>query len=470
MNGSKSNLTKRILKKYSWNDLQRILFTVDKLQWWQLLLLRPMLPSGATKKDIINNEMVSKVFKQIRSTYNSDKGNFFDRKVKFLVRSGLVLKKRNGRSFVYSINPPIRIRLALTLNKSKTEQILERYHDSPEYKFYAKESNSNSTNKDYDTGVRRARELVDVNRIQTGAYEETGFLDELNTIYGIGPVTSARFRTAGIDTIKKIVETGPERLTRMLGCSPTSAQNYYFRAKATHEKIVIPLKTIEPLDANAVFVDIETDLTQSLVWLIGIYFKKTGEFLQLFADSSKQEPKILRQFVDRLNGHAGRIYTFSGTRFDERVLKNRLAEHRLDCSSLPEFADVYHDIHRSVVFPLKSYSLKSIAGYFGYEYRHPELDGFAVAIEYTTNYQESRSKKLLRSLLEYNEDDIRSLPWILDRISSIGESLELTAEIDSAEVQFICKGCGTEYARADFLSIRFCQVCGAHRSSFSKKN
>ena len=255
-----------------------------------------------------------------------------------------------------------------------------------------------------------------------------------------------------------------------MGCNPQSAQNYYIRAKATHEKIVIPVKMLEPLDENVVFVDIETDLTQSLVWLIGVYFKKTGEFLQLFADSTKQEPKILRQFLDRLNDHHGRIYTFSGTRFDERVLKNRLDEHKLDHSSLPEFADVYHDIHKSVVFPLKSYSLKSIAGYFGYEYRHPELDGFAVAIEYMSNYQQSKSKKLLRSLLEYNEDDIRSLPWILDRISSIGESLELTAEIDSAEVHFICKGCGTEYARVDFLSIRFCQVCGAHRSTFRKKD
>ncbi|MCL4519773.1 MAG: TM0106 family RecB-like putative nuclease, partial [Thaumarchaeota archaeon] len=406
-----------------------------------------------------------------QKTCFSDKGNFLDRKLKFLVRSGLVLKYRNGRSFTYSINPVFRIRVALTLRKTTTEQILQRYRNSPEHQFYQKYASSNITKIDPGPEIKRAAQLImDANPVQLESYEETSFIDELSSIYGIGPATSARFRTGGIDTIKKILDAGPKGLARLVGCSPTSAQNFYIRAKATHEKIVIPVKMLEPLDENAVFVDIETDLTQSLVWLIGIYFKKTGEFLQLFADNSRPSELKYEMFLDRLNGHPGRIYTFSGTRFDERGLKNRLTAHRLDYSSLPEFADVYHDIHRSVVFPLKSYSLKSIAGYFGYEYRHPELDGFAVAIEYMSNYQQSKSKKLLRSLLEYNEDDIRSLPWILDRISSIEESLELTAEIDSAEVQFICKGCGTEYARADFLSIRFCQVCGAHRSSFRKKD
>ena len=81
---------------------------------------------------------------------------------------------------------------------------------------------------------------------------------------------------------------------------------------------------------------------------------------------------------------------------------------------------------------LENRTLEGIRLICGYRGRHLELDGFAVAIEYMSNYQQTKSKKLLRSLLEYNEDDIRSLPWILDRILSIGESLEMTVEIDSA--------------------------------------
>ncbi|MGH2637684.1 MAG: hypothetical protein ACRDF4_00085, partial [Rhabdochlamydiaceae bacterium] len=217
VNGSKLELSKRILKEYSWNDLQRSLFTVGRLQWWQLLFLRTMLPSGATRNDILKDELVSEVFKQIQRTFNSDKGNFLNRKMKFLVRSGLALKNRNGHSFTYSINPAFRVRAALTLRKTTTEQILQRYRNSPEHHLYQKYASSNLTKIDAGPEIRRATELIiDANPAQLPFYEEESFVDELSAIYGIGPATSSRFRTAGIDTIKQIVDAGPEGLARLV--------------------------------------------------------------------------------------------------------------------------------------------------------------------------------------------------------------------------------------------------------------
>jgi uncharacterized protein YprB with RNaseH-like and TPR domain/Icc-related predicted phosphoesterase len=293
-------------------------------------------------------------------------------------------------------------------------------------------------------------------------------LNELDGIYRVGPATAAKFRAAGIDTIERIVEEGVEGLMKHVGFSERSAANFYIRAKATLEKRIIPLKKLDPIDRNAVFLDIETDLTQSLVWLIGIYFKKTQEFVQLVAETQKEESKILRDFLERLNDYSGSIYTFSGTGFDERVLKNRLDVHGLDSSNLPPFVDIYHAIQSSVALPLKSYSLKSVAAYFGYEYRHPDLDGMTVAIEYLTNYQRSRNKTLLKRLLEYNEDDIRSLPWLLKQISSVVGTLEITTETRMTEIRFSCVGCRQEYSQEEYTMTRFCQTCGAHRRTFEK--
>jgi uncharacterized protein YprB with RNaseH-like and TPR domain/Icc-related predicted phosphoesterase len=287
-------------------------------------------------------------------------------------------------------------------------------------------------------------------------------LYELDGIYGIGPATSTKFKAAGIDTVEKILQVGPEGLVRLVGCTPRSAYNFYIRAKATHEKRVIPLRKMEPVDENTVFLDIETDLSQSLVWLIGIYFKKTGVFSQFVADNPKQERRILREFLARLTGHEGTVYTFSGKGFDERVLKSRMEEYKMDHSGLPEFVDVYHDIQSSIAFPMKSYSLKSIANYFGYEYRHPELDGMSVAIEYLSNYQQWKDKGLLKRLLEYNEDDVRSLPWILDKISSMVGTLEITTDTTTTEIRLSCGGCGREYTQEEYIVTRFCTVCGAH--------
>ena len=91
----------------------------------------------------------------------------------------------------------------------------------------------------------------------------------------------------------------------------------------------------------------------------------------------------------------------------------------MNYSNLPEFVDLATHIQRSYALPLKSYGLKSIADYFGYNYQHKDLSGMAVALEYLINYQKTKDKKLMKKLLEYNEDDLRSLPWIMGKLSSI---------------------------------------------------
>ena len=42
-----------------------------------------------------------------------------------------------------------------------------------------------------------------------------------------------------------------------------------------------------------------------------------------------------------------------------------------------------------------------------------------VAIEYLRTYQETKDKKLMKKFLEYNEDDLRSLKLIMDKLSFI---------------------------------------------------
>ncbi|MGA2663607.1 MAG: TM0106 family RecB-like putative nuclease [Nitrososphaerales archaeon] len=244
-------------------------------------------------------------------------------------------------------------------------------------------------------------------------------LTELTGIYGIGPARYQKLKDAGISTLDDVIRAGPECFMLTLGCKPQSAQNYYTRAQASHQNKVIVLGRVEPPSDSAIYLDIETDLAQSYVWLVGVLFEKTGELVQLVAEDPKKESLMLKQFVERMSGLEGMFYTFSGTKFDERVLRSRLVACDLETSALPQFNDVYHQIAEAVAFPMKSYGLKSIASYFGFEYRHPDLDGFAVALEYQINYLKNQDKELMRKLLEYNEDDIRSLPWILKRLSAI---------------------------------------------------
>src|SRR5487761_143967 len=136
--GTKIELAKRIVNAYSWNELLRILFTIDGLEWWQLLFLRPMMKSGATRKEILDDEFVTTVFKEILKSFNSDRGNFLDRKMKFLLRSGLVVRNREGRKFRYLINEPLQAQLKSALTNLKLQQVVQRYQKSAEYEFFQK--------------------------------------------------------------------------------------------------------------------------------------------------------------------------------------------------------------------------------------------------------------------------------------------------------------------------------------------
>ena len=247
----------------------------------------------------------------------------------------------------------------------------------------------------------------------------------IDGIFGIGPVRYQKFKEAGIMSLDKLFGVSIEELCNCLSCNANFANKIMIRAKAVFENKVIPLERMISIDDDVAFLDIETDLVQKLVWLIGIYFKKTDKLVQLVAHNPSQEKSILKKFLDNMKDFRGKIYTFSGTKFDERVIKNRLDHHKMDYSNLPEFIDLAIHIQRSYVLPLKSYSLKSIASRFGYNYLHPDLSGMTVALMYLSNYQKTKDKKLMKKLLEYNEDDIRSLPWIMDKLSLITQETQI---------------------------------------------
>ena len=219
------------------------------------------------------------------------------------------------------------------------------------------------------------------NKVQILWYKILGEYEtnEVLRIFRVGPKTFQKLKEAGITTLDKLIAADIEGLSKSLACAPHVASKILTRAKAVSQKKIIPFGKISPLEDDAALLDIETDLTQNLVWLIGIYFPRTDELIQLVAHNPSEEKTVLEDFLKKIHGFTGKIYTFSGTKFDERVIKKRLLNFGLDTSKLPEFIDLGICIQRSFALPFKSYGLKSIAEYLGYKYKHPELDGRTVA-------------------------------------------------------------------------------------------
>jgi predicted RecB family nuclease len=72
-----------------------------------------------------------------------------------------------------------------------------------------------------------------------------------------------------------------------------------------------------------------------------------------------------------------------------------------------------------LALPTERFDLKSAAEAAGFKFRHPELDGLAVAHRYLDWLDRGADEAELKTLLEYGEDDVlalRALTQWLDRL------------------------------------------------------
>ncbi len=243
-------------------------------------------------------------------------------------------------------------------------------------------------------------------------------LHELPGIFGVGEKTLEKLNSAGIEQVEDLLKADIARISELARLSVGNLERFALHAKALVEGRPIVLSTLDKPEGPMVYLDIETNLDQSLVWLVGVYSESRREFRGFFAKAESEEKKILADFLRFMalepNSAIG-FYACTG--FDKRVLESRLSEHGLPTEVCERMFDLCIPLRKAVVFPLKSYGIKSLSTYFGYEYKHPELDGFAVAQMYLDEYLASHDPALEQRLLEYNKDDVMFLKDLTDQVS-----------------------------------------------------
>jgi len=249
---------------------------------------------------------------------------------------------------------------------------------------------------------------------------------ETRVLPGIGPSIGDRLREKGIRRLEELASLSPEDaeviypVLRNMGCKPEVICS---RARAWVQNRPIVIAKPKFPQRPRVYLDIETDICQSYVWLVGCVVDD-GEYTSFFAESPADEKRILKEFLSFIRHPPGaKILSFSGSRFDERILRQRVLSHGLDTSACDRMVDAYGLIVNVIALPTESLRLKELAAFFGYRYKHPDLDGWAVASLYEDRYQSLTNcalrRKLRRMLIEYNEDDVRCLPHILSAIQAL---------------------------------------------------
>ena len=249
---------------------------------------------------------------------------------------------------------------------------------------------------------------------------------EVACIPGVKDRSAELLRAAGIRTAQDFADCEMSALAIALPHPSRPLEVLKARARALVEKqpvLITPLK----LPANPeIFLDIETDSAggYNCVWLIGLCIGRKGPYQAFFAETPADEHKMLTAFLEFVAGQPTvNFLVFSASKFEERVLHRRLSFHGLSTSACSQIVNICQAFHQSVALPIDSESVKGVAETLGFRYRHPALDGLGVALLYEHDYIRAKSavrrKAIRRKILEYNEDDVRSLPFILDAVANI---------------------------------------------------
>jgi len=193
-----------------------------------------------------------------------------------------------------------------------------------------------------------------------------------------------------------------------------------------YDKIEFPKVKIE------LFFDIEDDPTQEFVYLHGVYERSPeGErFLdftarELTPEAEKKAWSDFWQYIKNLPENNYSVYYYSHhekTTYKKMQIKfpEVITDEEVEnFFSNPNVIDLYTDVVlKKTDWPLPSYSIKELAVYLGFEWRDKTPSG-ALSIQWFNDYIENKDEKILKRILQYNEDDCRATMILKDALQKL---------------------------------------------------
>lgn len=251
----------------------------------------------------------------------------------------------------------------------------------------------------------------------------------LSLVPGVTPSRYKSLLDMGVGTVKSLADIRPVDMREVMESDLANQLQQQAQAMVDNRAIrksqfqsdihrLIPTQDLE------LYFDIEAEPERNLDYLLGVLLversTQTEKFYPLLAEIPEDEQQIWQQFLDLMNQHQGApIFHFSEYEVEtvKRLAKlYRTPQGQLE-SLLSRFVDLHHRVITSVILPVESYSLKSLANWIGFHWRDPGISGEQCVYWYD-QWLKTEDRTLLSSILRYNEDDCRATlylkNWLLE--------------------------------------------------------
>lgn len=238
--------------------------------------------------------------------------------------------------------------------------------------------------------------------------------NDVSLVYGLSRPAHYKIIDMGIKTLKDLKKADTPKIVESLGTTENVVERWKEQANVFITKKPKINKVELPKTKNHVCLDIETAEDGGL-YLIGLWNKK--KFTYFFSEND--EKKIIDGFIDYVLAlkdcklyHYG---IYERTEFGRLFEKYNIDEN-IRKEIFSKMVDLFTLVKRNAMLPLRSYGLKDVAKCMGFKWRASDASG-SNSIMWYEEWKKNKDKKLLKKILDYNEDDVKATYVVLKKIS-----------------------------------------------------
>jgi len=238
----------------------------------------------------------------------------------------------------------------------------------------------------------------------------------LSLVPGITPKRYESLLDMGLDSLDAIASANQNQMAEKIGKEISIQLQQQVRSLLLETPLIRTSYNLQnnhqlPRHAIEFYFDIEAEPDRNLDYLLGILaidrVNNTEKFYPFLAESIDQEEKIWQEFLEFVLAYPDvPIFHFSDYELDTIKRLSRLynTPYKEMKSLLDRCVDIHHWVTNSVILPVESYSLKSLANWLGFTWREAKAGGDQCVCWYD-DWLRSQDSSLLDAILSYNEDD-----------------------------------------------------------------
>ncbi len=238
---------------------------------------------------------------------------------------------------------------------------------------------------------------------------------DLSLVYGLNPSHKRLLQDEGIHNISELTRATVTKPAKTRGLRETTLSRLKQQAEVLHAgKPVVRRAPDLPTGDPLIAFDIESDPYSGTEYLFGLLVQPSAgacTFNAFLATRPEDEETNFRRFLKYVSTLPVDVPIYHYASYEPSHLEKLFLKYGGDTSLLlaiqNRLCDVLQAVRRTVILPLTSYSLKSVAKHLGFRWDDPEANAAASVVWYNRFLAEGDSTYLDRIRI-YNRNDLEA--------------------------------------------------------------